>query len=189
MRRKHYRLESDDLVRVAEEFAKQQYQAKQARLAFVDKHGAVAYCGSNMGVTGLRFEGALPAGWAPHPFLEGYGVPDVKTDLGKQILLQMHALPTAGIPKELSAQIGFVPDMKLAPGDLSRRVLCVGLERIDGEYYASVPVGNDDEVRRDPSLSYRPAMGMTEIDDNVYLALREQALQRASASRGRRPGA
>ena len=69
--------------------------------------------------------------------------------------------------------IDFDPPLKATP---ERKGVFVGVERMDGDIYVSVPVFSREEIQQNPALSWSQPAGITEVVEDEYDDVKRKAL-------------
>ena len=175
MYRRRYQVMADELTQAADEYLDRVLDVQEARKDFMERHGADA-CQNKMPegiVTGLRFGCMPPEGWTLVDDGRGFSVPDTGTAKGFEIAREMRALPAMPLPVVFSRMIDFDPPLKATP---ERKGVFVGVERMDGDIYVSVPVFSREEIQQNPALSWSQPAGITEVVEDEYDDVKRKAL-------------
>lgn len=191
MKRNHYLVQADDLAELAEDFLYKVSEAVDARNNFADSFKAAgvkifqSISVDEMGptiisVTGLRFLSKIPNGFAISETHGGYAVPDITTDLGRSIAVEMAALPSIPLASAIASRIEYGSALRVLPDG---GATAISVEKIDDSLVINVPVFAAEEIERHPHLAWTPpSSGMTLISESQYKEMKEVALEYVSRS-------
>lgn len=179
MNRKYFVLQSEHLISLASEFCAQYQAVQQARLDFTRRHGGLMYLGSSFGVHGLRFANTPEKGWVRRASVPGFSAPDISTHEGREIAMEMLALPPMPVPDALSQAIHFIPTLRITPNGTA---VVIGVERLGDKHYVSIPTASAEDLEINPSLAWKPVAGMMPASEETYLADRLLAQQEDAVS-------
>lgn len=172
MKRKYFILQSDDLQALANDYCNDRLAAQQEREAFARRYGARCYLGTTFGIQGLFFDGDTPKGWVRRSAFPGLSTPDISCDEGIEAALEMLRIGPMPVAEALAKTLHFQPSIRMYPGGQAQTI---GVERIDGKYYVSVPTPSAEDFEINPALGWRPVAGLMPVSEETYLAERQLA--------------
>ena len=185
MYRRRYQVASSDLIDEAEKYPDHVIEVREARQRFMEQHGADSFHGVMPGdaLIGFSFKDMPPEGWSVVDDAIGRAVPDIRTQRGYDIEMELRDLPQMPSLATLSRMIGFDPVKKAAPGENGNRIVGIGVERMDGEIYVSVPNFSPEEIRLNAGLTWSQPDELTEVNEDEYLSVQRKAARHASSLR------
>jgi hypothetical protein len=195
MKRNHYLVESPQLVSLAESFLDELAEAVDARNSFAEKHRAdgmklfqsiaiVDNAPAVLSITGLRFSGKMPEGFALSDIHGGYAIPDGVTPKGKQFAADMAALPPIPLPIEIAKELNYGSPLKIREDGASS----LSVEMINYNVVFNVPVFSSDEIAKNKSLAWKEPVataGMTLMDEKSYREMKTFSNENTARSSAR----